>query len=118
MKKLLSIMSNLQTDKHFKIDFQRVDQHSGGKWLTPNIARTISSKAWNSPVEWPSVESKPFLQRAMNSGTRITGQLRQSTTSLHAWPITWDIRGCMCLFEQHSTKHTLIDKAMCILLQF
>ena len=29
----------------------------------------------------------PFLRRAMNCGTRKTGQLRQPTTSLHTWPI-------------------------------
>ena len=33
MKKLLSIMSNLQTRYHFKLDFQKIDQHTGGKWL-------------------------------------------------------------------------------------
>ena len=33
MKKLLSIMSNFQTHNHFKLDFQKVDQHTGGKWL-------------------------------------------------------------------------------------
>ena len=26
-------MSNLQTFYHFKLDFQKVDQHTGGKWL-------------------------------------------------------------------------------------
>ena len=25
-------MSNLQTYYHFKLDFQKVDQHTGGKW--------------------------------------------------------------------------------------
>ena len=33
MKNLLSMMSNLQTYYHFKLDFQKVDQHTGGKWL-------------------------------------------------------------------------------------
>ena len=33
MKKLFSIMCNLQTHYHFKLDFQKVDQHTGGKWL-------------------------------------------------------------------------------------
>ena len=42
----------------------------------------------------------------MNSGTRITGQLGQPTTSLHTWPITWDIKGCLCLFKHHSLRHT------------
>ena len=29
-------MSNLQTYYHFKLDFQKVDQHIGGKWLICN----------------------------------------------------------------------------------
>ena len=32
-EKLLSIMSNLQTHNLLKLDFQNVDQHTGGKWL-------------------------------------------------------------------------------------
>ena len=28
-------MSNLQTYYHFKLDFQKVDHHTGGKWLIP-----------------------------------------------------------------------------------
>ena len=31
--KLVSFMSNLQTCYHFTIDFQKVDQHTGGKVL-------------------------------------------------------------------------------------
>ena len=30
---ILSIMSNLQPNCCLKIDFQKVDQHAGGKWL-------------------------------------------------------------------------------------
>ena len=30
---MLSIMSNLQPNCCLKIDFQKVDQHAGGKWL-------------------------------------------------------------------------------------
>ena len=33
MKNLFSIMSNLQTQYHFKLDFQKVDPLTGGKWL-------------------------------------------------------------------------------------
>ena len=32
MKKLASIMSHLQTHYYFKLDFKKVDQHTGGKW--------------------------------------------------------------------------------------
>ena len=33
MNKLFSIMSNLKTHYHYQLDFQNVDQHTGGKWL-------------------------------------------------------------------------------------
>ena len=32
-QKMFSPVSNLQTYYHFKLDFQKVDQHTGGKWL-------------------------------------------------------------------------------------
>ena len=56
MKKLFSIVQNLQTHYHFKLDLQKVGQHTGGQWLIHDLnnARTISFKAWNSPVEYPS----------------------------------------------------------------
>ena len=38
-KKLFSLMSNLQRYYHFKLDFQKVDQHSGGKWLIDGTKR-------------------------------------------------------------------------------
>ena len=32
-------MSNLKTYYHFKLDFQKVDQHAGGKWLIHGTKR-------------------------------------------------------------------------------
>ena len=32
-KKLYSLMSHLQIYSHFKLNFQKVDQHTWGKWL-------------------------------------------------------------------------------------
>ena len=37
-KKLFSLMSNLQT-YYFKLDFQKVDQHTGSKWLIHGTKR-------------------------------------------------------------------------------
>ena len=34
MKKLFPIMSNVQTNYHFKLDFQKVDQYTRGKYGT------------------------------------------------------------------------------------
>ena len=38
-KKIFSLMSNLQIYYHFKLDFQKVDQHTGGKWLIHGTKR-------------------------------------------------------------------------------
>ena len=32
-------MSNSQTYYHFQLDFQKVDQHTGGKWLIHDSKR-------------------------------------------------------------------------------
>ena len=68
----------------------------------------ISTRAWG----------QPFLRRAMKSGTRITGQLRQPTTSFHTWPITWDIKGVCVCSNIIAPSVPLTDKTMCIVLQF
>ena len=59
-------MSNLQAYFPFKLDFQKVDQHTGGKWLIhgTKVARTISCKAWSSPVEYPSRECKHGIKES------------------------------------------------------
>ena len=36
---ILSIMSNLQPNYCLKVDFQKVDQHAGGKWLIHDTKR-------------------------------------------------------------------------------
>ena len=63
MKKLFFIMSKLQTHHHFQLYFQKVDQHTEGKCLI-HSAMTNSCKAWNSPVEYPSRESKYDIKEA------------------------------------------------------
>ena len=37
-------MSNLQTYYHFKLDFQKVDQHTGGKWLLHGTHNQLQSQ--------------------------------------------------------------------------
>ena len=70
--------------------------------LPPHLANYLGHQR----VSQNKFSMTTFLRRAMNCGTRITGQLRQPNTSLHTWPITWDIKGCQCLFKHHSPKHT------------
>ena len=38
-KKLFSFVSNLQIHYHFKLDFQKMDQHTGRKWLIHGTKR-------------------------------------------------------------------------------
>ena len=53
---ILSSMSNLQPNWCLKVDFQKVDQHAGGKWLIHDTKchKDNRCKAWNSPAEYPS----------------------------------------------------------------
>ena len=37
-------MSNLQTYYHFQLDFQKVDQYTGGKWLIHGPKRCKDNK--------------------------------------------------------------------------
>ena len=58
-------MPNLQIYYHFKLDFQKVDQHTGASSYTaPNAEGTISCKAWNSPVEYPNRECKHDIEES------------------------------------------------------
>ena len=49
-------MSNLQPNWCLKIDFQKVDQHEGGKWLIHDIKshKDNQLQSLNSPAEYPS----------------------------------------------------------------
>ena len=38
-KEVFSFTSNLQTYYHFELNFQKVDQHAGGKWLIHGTKR-------------------------------------------------------------------------------
>ena len=50
-------MSNLKTQCHFKLDFRKVDQHTGGKWLIHGTKHRKDNQL-HSPVEYPDRESK------------------------------------------------------------
>ena len=43
-KDILSIMSNLQPNVSLNIDFQKVDQHAGGRWLIHDTKRRKDSQ--------------------------------------------------------------------------
>ena len=49
-KKLFSFMSNLQTYYHFKLDFQKVDQHTGCRWLIHGTKRRKDNQLQSTGV--------------------------------------------------------------------
>ena len=58
MKKLFSIVSNLQIHYHFKLDIQKVDQHTGGKWYHGTTHRKDNHVITNLlEIEWQKVNS-------------------------------------------------------------
>ena len=48
-------MSNLQTCYHFKLDFQNVDQYTGGKWLIHGTKRLRDNQLQS--LEFPRKKS-------------------------------------------------------------
>ena len=57
MKKLFSVVSNLQTHYHFKLDFQKVDQHEEGKWSIPGKIpqeQSVAKSGTDLLLEYPS----------------------------------------------------------------
>ena len=46
MKKLFSIMSNVQTHYRFKLDLKKVDQYARGKWLIHGTKHRKDNKVW------------------------------------------------------------------------
>ena len=47
-----SIMSNLQSNYHFKLDFQILDQHKGGKWLIHGIKHFKDDQLQSLELPW------------------------------------------------------------------
>ena len=47
---ILSSMSNPQSNCCLKIDFQKVDQHAGGKWLIHDTKRRKDNKLQRGPT--------------------------------------------------------------------
>ena len=106
---ILSIMTNLQPNCCLKVDFQKVDQHAGGKWLIhkPNAARTISCKAWNSPAEYPSWVARCDIK---GSGGTVLNPIFWKKVQGQKHPGRWEIAECQIpnnkmLFKTNTKGH-------------
>ena len=51
-KNVFSIMSNLQTHDHFKLDIQKVEQHTRGKWLIHGPKRHKDNQLQSLEFPW------------------------------------------------------------------
>ena len=51
-QKMFSFMSNLQTYYHFKLFFQKVDQHTRGKWLIHGTKRYKDNQLRSLELAW------------------------------------------------------------------
>ena len=58
-------MSNLQTYYHFKLDFLKVDQHTGDKWLIHGTKRHKDNQLQS--LEWYGHKTVILLTGACNS---------------------------------------------------
>ena len=90
---ILSSVSNLQPNWCLKIDFQKVDQHAGGKWLIHDTKRRkdnqlqslklpyriskLSSKMWHKGVGWHHVESDILKE---GPGTETSWEVKDCRT--------------------------------------
>ena len=88
-----SNMSNLQPNWCLKIDFQKVEQHAGGKWLIhdtksrkdnqlqslklPCRISKLSSQMWHKGVRWHHVESGILKE---GPGTETSLEVRDCRT--------------------------------------
>ena len=50
-------MPKLQRHYHFKLDFQKVDQHTGGKWLINGTKRRKDNQLQSLELPWNSSNS-------------------------------------------------------------
>ena len=59
-------MLNSQTYHHFKLDFQKVDQHTGGKWLIHGTKRRMDNQlqSLELPCRNPSRECKHDIKES------------------------------------------------------
>ena len=59
-------MPNLQIYYHLKLNFKKVDQHSGGKWLIHGTKRHRDNQLQSQepPVEYPSREYKHYVKES------------------------------------------------------
>ena len=109
---ILSSMSNLQPNWCLKIDFQKVDQHAGGKWLIHDTKRRKDNQLQslklpyhrNCPASkmwkwWYDVQQQLFVQFIAKHGDRPHYTI--STPTMHcsvnkaSWRLSWTWTFCI-----------------------
>ena len=107
---LVSIMSNLQPNCCLKFDFKRwTNMHeAGGLSTTPNAARTISCKAWNSPADYPSSVARCDIKGSVSTvlnpifSKKVQGQKHPGRWGI----VEHQIPSIKVLFKTNTKGHT------------
>ena len=72
-------MSNLQTHYHFKLDFQKLHQHTWGKWLIHGTKHhKDNQKAWTPPAKYISRETSHKGVRRQHGQSKIQSSKEKS----------------------------------------
>ena len=62
MKRLFSIMSNLQTYYHFKQEFKKMDHHTGGHWLIWGTKHSKDNQLQSLDIEMIYISNQIYSQ--------------------------------------------------------
>ena len=86
-------MAHLQIYNHFKLDFQKVDQHTGGKWLFIHCTKHRKENQFQSlelrPVANPSKKSKHDIKES--EGNILNPIFKRECPETET---AWEVRSC------------------------
>ena len=130
MKQSGFLLCQIPNQLSFKTGFQKVDQHTGGRWLVLSnkhhpAVRTINWQAWNSLAEYPNWDYKLDIKESdgnmfnpifLKKAQRQRHPRSWAITGIH-YPVVWE-RFCELeerqyskTFDQHDI--TLTSKSHC-----
>ena len=77
-------MSDLQTQYHFNLDFQKLDQHTGGKWLIYGIKQHKDNQLRSLELLVENLDIDGLVQERRNSIANAL-ELRLTCTKPPIW---------------------------------
>ena len=84
-------MSNLQPNGCLEFDFQKVDQHAGGKWLIHDTKRRKDNQLQSLKLPMLVKGDPGILFSQARHGLSHDDDIMTWTHFLHYWPFVWGI---------------------------